>query len=263
MSGGLLPALFINALALQASGFRIDFVLVWPSRGRPMARVSDPSQLRLAQPRCRAVVMLANDYDGPTPAGNKIDAAAQQALDGIVQEELSKLSHLSPEEQEASLPRLLKRVEERAVSEKGGYQFGDISKAVVESVRGEVQRQIAAEWTMDDISLLLKIGLFLGAGAVAPAAGLAAMPAAMLLATYGTILKAELGVRATQEVGVRLAETATQAVADGVRGYTGKEDYRFGDLTEETVHRITGRDDYTFGDISRSLLRRLRGNGER
>ena len=45
-----------------------------------------------------------------------------------------------------------------------------------------------AEWNMDDISLLLKVGLFLGAGAAAPAAGLAAMPAAVVLATCGALL---------------------------------------------------------------------------
>ena len=56
------------------------------------------------------------------------------------------------------------------------------------------------DWNMDDISLLLKVGLFLGAGAAAPAAGLAAMPAALVLATYGTVLKAELGVRAPERL---------------------------------------------------------------
>ena len=68
-----------------------------------------------------------------------------------------------------------------------------------------------------------------------------------------------LGVRAVQEVGTRLAERAAQGIADGVRSYTGKDSYKFGDLTEETVHRITGKDDYRFGDLSRSALKSVTG----
>ena len=196
-----------------------------------------------------------------------IDVAAQQVLDSIVQEELAGLAQQTPEQQEAQLPSLLKRVEERAVDANAlatadgerGYQFGDLTKNVIETTRGEIQRQMDAEWNMDDIALLLKVGLFLGAGAAAPVAGLAAMPAAMLLATYGTVLKAELGVRAVQEVGVRLTERAAQGIADGVRSYTGKEDYKFGDLTEETVHRLTGKDDYKFGDLTKGALKSVTG----
>ena len=103
---------------------------------------------------------------------------------------------------------------------------------------------------MNDVSLLLKIGIFLGAGASAPAAGLAALPAAALLATYGTVLKAELGVRAVQEVGTRVAERAARGVVDGVKEFTGKEQYAFGDLTEATVRKM-GREDYRFGDFSK------------
>ena len=193
-----------------------------------------------------------------------VDVAAQQALDVIVQEELAVLAGQTPEEQETQLPTLLARVEARAAdaSEAKGYRFGDISRAVVESTRGEVRRQMDTDWNMDDISLLLKVGLFLGAGAAAPAAGLAAMPAALVLATYGTVLKAELGVRAIQEVGVRLAERAAQGVVDGVKTYTGKESYKFGDLTEATVNKVTGKDDYTFGDVTKGALKSVTGKDD-
>ena len=102
---------------------------------------------------------------------------------------------------------------------------------------------MSAEWSGEDISLLLKVGLFLGAGVAAPAAGIAALPAAAVLATYGTVLKAELGVRAVQEVGTRLTERAAQGIVDGVKSYTGKEEYKFGDLTEATVKKVTGNED--------------------
>ena len=190
----------------------------------------------------------------------RANAAIDVVVESIVKEELAALASASPEDQEAQLPTLLARVEKRAVDEQqSGFQVGEISKNVVEATRGEVQRQMDAEWSANDLSLLLKVGLFLGAGAAAPAAGLAAMPAAVVLATYGTVLKAELGVRAVQEVGVRLSERAAQGIADGVKSYTGKEEYKFGDLTEETVHRITGKDDYKFGDLSRGALKSVTG----
>ena len=94
------------------------------------------------------------------------------------------------------------------------------------------------------------------------------------------MLKAELGVRAVQEVGVRLAERAAQGLADGVREYTVKDEYAFGDLTEATVRKVTGdadykfgdftkgavkkvtgKDEYRFGDLSKSLWKKLRGDG--
>ena len=75
-----------------------------------------------------------------------------------------------------------------------------------------------------------------------------------LLLQARSAFKAELGVRAIQEVGARLAERAAQGVADGVRSYTGKDSYQFGDLTEEMVHRVTGQDDYRFGDLTRGAL---------
>mmetsp|Transcript_37374 Transcript_37374/g.98864 ORF Transcript_37374/g.98864 Transcript_37374/m.98864 type:complete len:300 (+) Transcript_37374:3-902(+) len=199
------------------------------------------------------------------------DASKAIDIDVIVREELSALAKLTPEEQDERLPSMIERMEARTTAEsnfstalrahkgeelgKGdGYQFGDVTKSVVEATRSEVQRQLDAEWNIDDVSLLLKIGIFLGATATAPVAGLAALPAAALLATYGTVLKAELGVRAVKEVGVRLTERAAQGIADGVRTYTGKEEYKFGDLTEATVHKVTGKDDYRFGDVTKSAL---------
>ena len=191
----------------------------------------------------------------------RADARAD-ALDAIVRQELAELAVSTPEEQEERLPTLLARVEERVTAENEGYQFGDITKSVVESMRSEVQRQMSADWTMADISLLLKVGVFLGAGAAAPVAGLAAMPAAVLLATYGTVLKAELGVRAVKEVGVRLTERASQGIADSVKDYTGKDEYKFGDLTEATVRKVTGSDEYKFGDLTKGAVKRVTGKDE-
>ena len=217
------------------------------------------------------------DDDAAAPAAPlqpRMDAEAEEKITSIVREELANLAALPPAEQEEQLSTLISRVEERAMSEavdggalaadaeERGYQFGDVTKSVVGSVRGEVQRQMDSDWNMDDIGLLLKVAVFLGAGAAAPAAGLMAMPAAVVLATYGTVLKAEVGVRAVKEIGVRLAERARDGIADGVRSYTGKDDYEFGDLTEETVRRVSGNEDYKFGDFTKGAVKSVTGKDE-
>ena len=43
---------------------------------------------------------------------------------------------------------------------------------------------------------------------------------------------------------------------------TGKDDYKFGDLTKGALKSVTGKDEYQFGDISKSLFRKLTGGGE-
>ena len=134
-------------------------------------------------------------------ADSPLDPAAQNVIDAIVKQELVELAKLSPEEQEERLPLLLARCRERAADElgsapeagnivargdaasaeearvvdttpfdgdddrrrDGSYRFGDISRAVAEATRGEVRRQMDAEWSADDVSLLLKVALFLGA----------------------------------------------------------------------------------------------------
>lgn len=232
----------------------------WAWQLAPVAHPVAPPRLQRSRPCCACA-------PAPPQTDVVIDVAAQQVIDSIVVEELEALGKLGPEEQEQMLPSLMQRVETRAVEQIGSdktnsYQFGDVTRAAVESVRGEVQRQMQAEWTGDDIALLLKVGIFLGAGAAAPVAGIAALPAAALLTTYGTVLKAELGVRAVQEVGTRMAERAAQGVVDGVKTYTGKDEYHFGDLTEATMKRITGDDNYKFGDLTKGAIKSMTGKDE-
>ena len=83
-----------------------------------------------------------------------------------MRDELAALAELEGEAQEAALPGLLQRVQERAAAERvpfeDGYQFGDVSKTVLEATRGEVTRQLDADWDMRDESLLLRVGLAKG-----------------------------------------------------------------------------------------------------
>ena len=226
-------------------------------------RLSPPLVLQIQPANLRrgAVRLSTEQDDAASPA-----PAADPAIEALVRDELAALAELEGEAQEAALPGLLQRVQERAAAERvpfeDGYKFGDVSKTVLEATRGEVTRQLDADWDMRDVSLLLRVGLFLGAGAAAPVAGLAAMPVAALLATYGAALKLELGGRAVQEVTVRVGERAAQGIADGVKSYTGKEEYQFGDLTTATVRKATGNEDYEFGDLTKGALKKMAGKGE-
>ena len=170
----------------------------------------------------RALILRSPIPTACTPSDDAGRAApADDAIGAIVRDELASLTQLdSAEAQVEQLPTLLARVEERANA--ADAATGATAKAVVETTRAEVQRLLKADWDMADLGLLLRVALFLGAGAAAPAAGLAAMPVAALLGTYGAVLKVELGGRAVKEVGHRVAERAKQGVADGVREFTGK-----------------------------------------
>ena len=53
-----------------------------------------------------------------------------------------------------------------------GAATGATAEAVVETTRAEVQRLLKADWDMADLGLLLRVALFLGAGAAAPTAAL-------------------------------------------------------------------------------------------
>jgi len=39
-----------------------------------------------------------------------------------------------------------------------------------------------------------------------------------------------------------------------VKGYIGKDEYQFGDITKATVTKITGKEDYEFGDITKTAF---------
>ena len=55
---------------------------------------------------------------------------------------------------------------------------------------------------------------------------------------------------------------AAQGVVDGVKTYTGKDEYHFGDLTEATMKRITGDDNYKFGDLTKGAIKSMTGKDE-
>ena len=97
---------------------------------------------------------------------SRVRPIALESANAKLRDEVGVLVRVDEAEQRAV-------AEAGALAESGGksYQFGDLSKSVVESVRGEVQRQVEADWSTDDISLLLKVCLFLGAGTAAPVAG--------------------------------------------------------------------------------------------
>ena len=91
------------------------------------------------------------------------------------------------------------------------------------------------EWSLDDLGLILRLTLTLGAE-LTPAASL--LPVRMLLTTYSAALGAELGERLLQEVAAKLQQQLQRGLADGVASYTGKTQYEFGDLTKASWAKL-------------------------
>jgi len=60
-----------------------------------------------------------------------------------------------------------------------------------------------------------------------------------------------------------LTRTAISKFADraktGIANYTGKDAYEFGDITKATVRKYTGKDDYEFGDITKATVSKITG----
>ena len=127
---------------------RFVLIVLCGAIGHAWSWVNVPLRSALA-PRC-ALVLTA----GADSAPNAEASWSAPSVELIVRDEMASLTRLEPEEQEAQLATFLQRVDDRAVQEAGdvspvadadddGYQFGDITKTVVEATRGEVQRQVS------------------------------------------------------------------------------------------------------------------------
>jgi len=135
------------------------------------------------------------------------------------------------------------------------YEFGDISREIARRVQ-------AGEVDFDDLSLLLRSVLVLGAG-LTPVAHL--LPAQLLL----NFLTWSLQVEATQRVSGKVTSAVAEELDRRAKGALlgeGNEDYVLGDLTraqlKNAMHGLTGKEDYEFGDVSKAVLRNLQGSAE-
>ena len=118
---------------------QMDFILLtaltvgWSSAPPIVAtrQFATPSVLAFqpAKWRCGAVRLSAEQDDAASPP------AADPAIEALVRDELAALAELEGEAQEAALPGLLQRVQERAAAERvpfeDGYKFGDVSKTEI------------------------------------------------------------------------------------------------------------------------------------
>eukprot|EP00929_Paragymnodinium_shiwhaense_P109460 TRINITY_DN75896_c0_g1_i1.p1 TRINITY_DN75896_c0_g1~~TRINITY_DN75896_c0_g1_i1.p1 ORF type:complete len:299 (+),score=44.97 TRINITY_DN75896_c0_g1_i1:56-952(+) len=62
----------------------------------------------------------------------------------------------------------------------------------------------------------------------------------------------------TQAAFARFAQTTAMSVAN----YTGKDEYHFGDITKASVAKFTGKEDYEFGDITKTAVSKYTGQDE-
>jgi len=199
-----------------------------------------------------------------------VDEATVTQLDRIIKSELESIlrdAKSSSEETERLrefIPRLQRRATDElpAAASKGELvpsidSLTSSSRLVADRLREVVKGELASgAWNLRDLSLMLRIVLLLAAS-LSPAAAL--LPARILISTYSTVLASELGERFLEELVAQLQQRLQQGVSDTVRGFTGKSEYQFGDLTRAAVAKATGKpnDEYEFGDITRAAVSRV------
>jgi hypothetical protein len=154
----------------------------------------------------------------------------------------------------------------KSITGKEDYEFGDISKALDEKAKakaaeftgkldykvGDISKEIVrrvkdGDYTMEDIILLCKILLTLGAE-FSPIAS--ALPAKFLLEMMNYSLANEVGGKVFDVAASTLDKRMKEAV-------TGDADYAVGDLTKKSILKFIGKDDYEFGDLSRKISEKM------
>lgn len=59
-----------------------------------------------------------------------------------------------------------------------------------------------------------------------------------------------------------VTKAAFSRVRDGIADFTGKEEYEFGDVTKAVVSNFTGKQEYEFGDIAKAAAKKVTGKDE-
>jgi len=57
----------------------------------------------------------------------------------------------------------------------------------------------------------------------------------------------------------KLSASAMEELQKGVSSFTGKEEYKFGDISQATMAKVTGNPDYKFGDITMGAVTSFTG----
>jgi len=124
------------------------------------------------------------------------------------------------------------------------YQVGDISREVV-------RRAWAGEYDLQDLFLMIRVALQMGAS-FTPMARL--LPVKVLLELLNVGLAQDVGSKVVGNVAKSLDERFKEAV-------TGDAKYQLGDKTKDqlskSLTKLTGKDSYSFGDISKVVAERV------
>ena len=54
-----------------------------------------------------------------------------------------------------------------------------------------------------------------------------------------------------------LSKEISKRTTAGIANYTGRDTYRFGDVTKTAFKNYTGKDEYEFGDVTKKLMGNL------
>ena len=166
---------------------------------------------------------------------------------GVAKKTAEVVKELSGKEdyQFGDLSRALDRKAKEKAAEftgKSDYQVGDISKEMLRRVR-------SGDYKVEDMILLVKIMVTLGAE-FSPLASV--LPAKLLLEMMNYSL--------VQEVGGKVLEVVTRTLDKRFKeAITGDADYTVGDLTKKTILKFVGKTDgdYEVGDLTRTISKSL------
>lgn len=124
---------------------------------------------------------------------------------------------------------------------KSDYTPGDLSKEIL-------KRALSGEYKLEDIAMLFKILLSIGAS-VSPVAG--ALPAKILIELLNVSIASQLGDKAVGALSSELDRRMKEAV-------TGNPEYQLGDFTKKQLMKFINKDEYSFGDITKTITEKMK-----
>lgn len=124
---------------------------------------------------------------------------------------------------------------------KTDYTPGDLSKEIL-------KRASSGEYKLEDIAMLFKILLSIGAS-ISPLAG--ALPAKVLIELLNYSIAAQVGDKAVGALSSELDRRMKEAV-------TGNPEYQLGDFTKGQLMKFINKDEYSFGDITKTITEKMK-----
>jgi hypothetical protein len=162
-----------------------------------------------------------------------------KSIDNKVKDSIAKMSGKETYEF-GDLSKLLDQIAKDKVNNFTGkqeYSVGDVTKEIL-------RRATSGEYKLDDIILLFKILLALGAE-LNPVVSI--LPVKLLVEILDYSIVSDISNKLIDSASRELDQRMKKAV-------TGDANYKIGDVTKKAIMKYIGKDNYSFGDITRKAL---------